>query len=198
MHEIPREPLRTSIASESNDHRLRRRNEDVLALESRYDARAIFGGGGIFVLLGGAAYAASWAVGVPQPWPLGLLAIFLAGGVGYVVGLGLLHPLRTQALFDCARGLASVRGMRFLEKPTLPLKAVGAVQLCGPVEHSEWKSYQVNLVLAPGTRVPGTDAARKGRLNLLDNGGLDELIFIGRELATFLDVPFHDHRTTFE
>jgi hypothetical protein len=58
-------------------------------------------------------------------------------------------------------------------------------------ERSDWRSCQIDLALEPGT-------VRKDRLNLLDNGGLDELIVVGRELAGFLDVPLHDHRPTFE
>ncbi len=186
MEPISHEPLSTPLASENNDHRLRRVGDGAMVLEPRYDARAILGGGAVFAVLGAVVFAICRLFETPGPTRLWVAAIFLAGALGWIIVLSLVAPLWTRARFDRKQRTIALSGWRFSKRPTLSMDNVTALQLCGPVKHFDWDSYQLNLVLAPGV-------SQEGRANLLDNGDLAALRQMGTELAVLIGVPLLDH-----
>jgi hypothetical protein len=191
MTEISREPLRTSVASEGNFHRLRPLSEAQMMLEPKHSSRTLAWWGLSLLVLAAVSYAALGAAGVQAPFPVG--SALVLGALGSLcVGLALFYPLQARVVFDRDTRSIAFSGLRLGSRRGLPLDEVLAIQICGPsqrpdFEGSTWPSYQLNLALAPG-------ASKKDRISLLDNGGLDELLFMGWKLAEFLDVPFLDHR----
>jgi hypothetical protein len=99
--------------------------------------------------------------------------------------LPMISPLWTRAVFNRSSGVVALTGWRFGKRPTFRMQDVTAVQLCGPISHADWDSYQLNLIFAPGL-------VKHDRLNLLDNGDHAALLRMGQELAEFLKVPFSD------
>lgn len=163
-----------------------------MALEPNHSPRTLAWWGLGFFVLAAVTYAALRASGVQSPYPVGAAIVLSAFGA-LCIGLVLFYPLHARVVFDRESRSIAFSGLRLGRWRGLPLDKVLAVQICGPIEHpdferSTWHSYQLNLALAPG-------ASRKDRINLLDNGGLDELLFMSWKLAEFLDVPFLDHRT---
>ncbi len=186
MDPISHEPLSTPLSSENNDHRLRRDGDGAMVLEPRYDARGIFGGGAVFAVLGAVVFAICRLLETPGPTPLWVAAIFLAGALGWIIVLSLVAPLWPRARFDRKQRTIALSGWRFSNRSTLSMDDVTALQLCGPVKHFDWDSYQLNLMLVPGV-------SREGRANLLDNGDLGALRQMGAELAVLIGVPLLDH-----
>ena len=182
---MPHQPLAASVSSANNDHRLRPLSDTTMVLEPRYDARVIIGGCLVFGLLAALVYLVCWATGVPALLSLSLLAIISAGGLGWVVGLTLFSLIWSRAVFDRELGTITLSGFRFQNWPVIRIEAVTAVQACGPVDHSDWVTYQLNLAVEPGT-------GQRDRINLIDNGDRDAITCMGMELAAFLHVPYAD------